>query len=84
MHFSSFIFSKINTFGHPKFSKKSLHFFRPYPCVINGLFKGHPNHPSGRFCVWNHISKNVSEKYLGGVQPPEPPLVPPMVTILFL
>jgi len=37
------------------------------------------NHPNGRFCVGNHRSKNVSEKFRGGfslLSPP--PLDPPM------
>jgi len=35
----SFIYSEINTFGLPKFSKISFAFkyFRPYPCATNGL-----------------------------------------------
>jgi len=31
------------------------------------------NHPSGRFCVRNHRSKNVSEKFRRGFSPLSPP-----------
>jgi len=31
------------------------------------------NHPNGRFCVGNHRSKNVSEKFRGASAPLAPP-----------
>jgi len=69
----SFIYSEINTFRLPKFSEISFEFniFVPIPVQEMLYLKAiQRNRLSGRFCVGNHRSKNVSEKIYGGLQPP--------------
>jgi len=72
----SFIYSEINTFVLPKFSKISFAFniFFPIPVQEMVYLKAmQKNHPNGRFCVGNHRSKNVSEKFKGAFSPLGPP-----------
>jgi len=60
----SFIYSEINTFGLPKFSKISFAFNIFVPILVQEMvyLKAiQKSHPNGRFCVGNHRSKNVSE-----------------------
>jgi len=68
----SFIYSEINAFGLPKFSKISFAFniFVPIPVQeMVYLMATQKNHPNGHFCAGKHRSKNVSEKNLGGLSP---------------
>ena len=66
----------------PKFSKISFAFniFVPIPVYEMVYFKAmQKNQPNGRFCVRNHRSKTVFEKFRAGFSPLSPPLDPPML-----
>jgi len=69
----SFIYSEINTFRLPKFSKISFAFniFVPIPVQEMVYLKAmQKNHPNGLSVSGTIDQKNVSEKIVGGLQPP--------------
>jgi len=75
----SFIFSKINTYRLPKFTKISfaINIFVNIRVQEMVCLKAiQKNHASGRFCVGNHRSKNLSENIERGFSSLKPPGAP--------
>jgi len=69
----TFIYCEINTLGLNKLSKPSFAFNIFVLISVQGMVYLkviQKNHPNGRFCIGNHRSKNVSEKFTGGLHPP--------------
>jgi len=61
----SFIYSEINTFGLPKFSKISFAFTIFVLIIVQEMVylkATENNRPNGGFCVGKHRSENVSQK----------------------
>jgi len=68
----SFIFSEINTFGLPKFSKIGFAFniFVPIPEQEMVCLKAiQKNHTNGHDCVWNIDQKSYLKKFRGASAP---------------
>jgi len=76
----TFIYREINTYGLPKLSKISFAFnILSLSLCKNGLFKGYPKKsPQWTFLCRKPSIKKCIGKNLGVLQPPYPPLDPPM------